>query len=126
MWGQYVGEDRTVLACRVMKEDPWCRRCGCQGVARDTVIRHLAHESYGWRPTILHVSVRRYRCRTCSHVWRQDMGKATADPRAKLSRAAVRWALAGLVVHHLTVARIADALAVSWNTEPVNFSVYAG
>ena len=39
-----------------------------------------------------------------------------ADPRAKLSRAAVRWALVGLVVHHLTVARIAQALGVSWNT----------
>ena len=39
-----------------------------------------------------------------------------ADPRTKLSRAAVRWALTGLVVHHLTVGRIADALAVSWNT----------
>ena len=29
-----------------------------------------------------------------------------ADPRAKLSRAAVRWALTGVVVHHVTVARI--------------------
>lgn len=39
-----------------------------------------------------------------------------AQPRAKLSRAAVRWALTGLVVHHLTVARITQALGVSWNT----------
>ena len=39
-----------------------------------------------------------------------------ADPRAKLSRAAVHWALTGLVVHHLTVARIAQALGMSWNT----------
>jgi len=39
-----------------------------------------------------------------------------ADPRAKLSRAAVRWALTGLVVHHVTVARVAQALGVSWNT----------
>ena len=48
-------------------------------------------------------------------MWRQDMSQA-ADPRAKLSRAAVRWALTGLVVHHLTVARISQALGVSWNT----------
>ena len=48
-------------------------------------------------------------------MWRQDMSQA-ADPRAKLSRAAVRWALTGLVVHHLTVARVAQALGVSWNT----------
>ena len=41
---------------------------------------------------------------------------AAADPRAKLSHSAVRWALVGLVVHHLTVARIAQALGVSWNT----------
>ena len=48
-------------------------------------------------------------------MWRQNM-RAAADPRVKLSRAAVRWALVGLVVHHLTVARVADVLAVSWNT----------
>ena len=37
-----------------------------------------------------------------------------ADPRAKLSRAAVRWALTGVVVHHVTVARVAQALGMSW------------
>ena len=104
-----------VLACRIAGEDRWCRRCGCQGQSRDTVIRRLAHEPYGWRPTILHVSVRRYRCPECAPVWRQDMSQA-ADPRAKLSRAAVRWALTGVVVHHLTVARISQALGASWNT----------
>ena len=95
-----------VLACRITGEDRWCRRCGCQGVARDTVIRRLAHEPYGWRPTILHVSVRRYRCPECAHVRRQDMSQA-ADPRAKLSRAAVRWALTGVGrTHALTSRRI--------------------
>jgi len=33
-----------------------------------------------------------------------------------LSRAALRWALTALVVQHLTVARVAEALAVAWNT----------
>ena len=42
--------------------------------------------------------------------------EALGDPRAKLSRAAVRWALTGLVVHHLTVARIAQGLGVSWKS----------
>ena len=92
--GQRIEADHAVLACRITGEDRWCRRCGCQGEARDTVVRRLAHEPYGWRPTILHVSVRRYRCETCAHVWRQDMSQA-ADPRVKLSRAAVRWALTG-------------------------------
>ena len=113
--GQRIWPDHAVLACRIAGEDRWCRRCGCQGICRGTVVRRLAHEPCGWRPTIVHVSVRRYRCPECAHVWRQDMSQA-ADPRAKLSRAAVRWALTGLVVHHLTVARISQALGVSWNT----------
>ena len=113
--GQRIEPDHAVLACRIVGEDRWYRRCGCQGICHDTVVRRLAHESCGWRPTILHVSVRRYRCQECVHVWRQDMS-AAADPPAKLSRAAVRWALTGVVVHHLTVARVAQALGVSWNT----------
>ena len=39
-----------------------------------------------------------------------------ADPRAKVLCAAVCWALTGVVVHHVTVARISQALVVSWNT----------
>ena len=85
---------------------------GVQGEVRDTVIRRPAHEPYGWRPTIVHVSVRRYRCQECAHASRQDMSQA-AQPRAMLTRAAVRWALTGVVVQHLTVARIAQALDVS-------------
>jgi hypothetical protein len=34
----------------------------------------------------------------------------------KLSRRGLRWALEGIVVQHLTVARVADGLGVSWNT----------
>ena len=67
--GQRVEADHAVLACRITGEDRWCRRCGYQGQSRDTVVRRLAHEPYGWRPTILHVSVRRYRCPECAHVW---------------------------------------------------------
>ncbi|MGE3845164.1 MAG: ISL3 family transposase, partial [Vicinamibacterales bacterium] len=107
--------DRAVLACRVVAEDGWCRRCGCEGAPRDTVIRRLAHEPLGWRPTTLEVTVRRYRCTGCGHVWRQDTTLA-AEPRAKLSRGALRWALVAIVCQHLTVARVAEALAVSWNT----------
>ena len=113
--GQHVEARRAVLACRVVAPDDWCHRCGSQGVPRDTVVRRLAHEPFGWRPTVLLVTVRRYRCSGCGHVWRQDTSKA-AEPRSKLSRAALRWALSGIVVAHLTVARVADGLAVSWNT----------
>ncbi len=113
--GQRLEPGRAVLACRVVEPDEWCRRCGCQGTAVGTVIRKLAHEPLGWRPTILEVTIRRYRCSGCGHVWRQDTSRA-AEPRAKLSRRGLRWALEGIVVQHLTVARIAEGLAVSWNT----------
>ncbi|WP_024287215.1 ISL3 family transposase [Cellulomonas sp. KRMCY2] len=112
--GQRVELGRAVLACRVVEPDAWCRRCGCEEAARDTVTRRLAHEPFGWRPTVLEVRLRRYRCSGCGHVWRQDASRA-AEPRAKLSRRALRWALEGLVVQHLTVSRIAEGLAVSWD-----------
>jgi len=104
-----------VLACRVVDDDGWCRRCGCQGAPRDSVVRRLAHEPLGWRPTTLEVTVRRYRCTHCGHVWRQDTSRAAA-PRAKLSRSALGWALAAIVCQHLSIARVAEGLAVSWNT----------
>jgi len=113
--GQRLEPGRAVLACRVSEPDEWCRRCGCEGVARDSLVRRLAHEPFGWRPTTLLVTVRRYRCIGCGHVWRQDT-TAAAEPRAKLSRGGLWWALEGIVVQHLSMARVADGLGVSWNT----------
>lgn len=63
--------------------------------ARDTVVRRHAHEPLGWRPTTLRVIVRRYRCSSCLHVWRQDTSRA-AEPRAKLSRRGLLSAAVGL------------------------------
>lgn len=113
--GQLVEPGRAVLACRVVESDHWWGRCGCQGVARDTVIRRLAHAPMGWRPTTLEVKVRRYRCAGCGHVWCQST-QAAAQPRAKVFRAGLRRALAGLVVQHLSMARVARGLGVSWST----------
>ena len=90
-----------MLACGVLGPDQWCRRCGGEGVPRDTVTRELAPEPVGWRPMTLVVTVRRYRCTGCGHVWRQDASLA-AEPGAKLSRRGLRWAL--------------DGLGVAWNT----------
>jgi transposase len=113
--GQRIEADRAVLACAVADPDRWCRSCGCEGAVRDTVTRRLAHEPFGWRPTTLVVTVRRYRCGHCGHVWRQDTTRA-AEPRARLSRRALRWALEALVIGHLSVSRVAEALGVAWNT----------
>jgi hypothetical protein len=116
--GQRVEPDCAVLACRVVGPDDsagWCRRCGREGVPHDSGTRRLAYEPFGWRPTTLLVTVRRYRRTGCGHVWRQDTSRA-AEPRARLSRRGLRWALEGIVVQHLTVARVADGLGVSQNT----------
>jgi transposase len=113
--GQRLEPERALLACRVLEPDRWCRRCGCEGTPRDTVVRRLAHEPLGWRPTTLVVTVRRYKCTGCGHVWRQDTSQA-AEPRAKLSRRGLRWALEAIVCQHLTVARVAEGLAGAWNT----------
>ena len=115
--GQRLDPGRAVLTCRVadVEVDRWCRRCGCEGHPRDTVTRDLAHEPHGWRPTTLVVTIRRYRCNDCGHVWRQDTTRA-AEPRAKLSRRGLRWALEAIVVQHLTVSRVAEGLGVAWDT----------
>lgn len=113
--GQRLEPDRAVLACQVVQPDQWCRRCGCEERPRDTVVRRLAHEPLGWQPTTLEVVVRRYRCSGCGYVWRQDT-TAAAESRATLSRRALRWALEKIVVQHLSVARVAEGLAVAWDT----------
>lgn len=77
-------------------------------------MRKLAHEPFGHRPTTLMVRVRRYQCSGCRRVWRQDTDLA-AQPRAKISRRGLRWALEGVVVDHLTVSRVAAGLGVSWS-----------
>lgn len=113
--GQRLTPDRAVLACRLTGTDPWCRRCGCEGEPRDSVPRRLAHEPLGWRPTTLLVAVRRYACTGFGHMWRQDTA-AAAEPKAKLSRRALRWALEAVVCFHLSMSRVAQGLGVSWAT----------
>ncbi len=66
--GQFIEPGRVVLECWVTADDRTCRRCGRPGVLRDSVTRRLAHEPMGWRPTVLLVWVRRYRCEGCGHV----------------------------------------------------------
>ena len=51
-------------------------------------------------------------------MWRQDTNKA-AEPRARISRRGLRWALEGIVCQHLTVARAAEGLGVSWHTATI-------
>ena len=64
---------------------------------------------------MLEVTLRNYRCTGCGHVWRQDASRA-AEPRAKLSRRGLRWALEGIVHQHLTMARVTEGLGGAWHT----------
>lgn len=63
---------------------------------------------------MLEVLLRRYRCTGGGHEWRQDCGVA-AQPWAMLSRWGLRWPLVVDVYEHLTFARVAEGLGVSWN-----------
>ena len=113
--GQRLEPDRAVIECRVAAPEPWCRGCGSQGLSRGTDARLLAHEPFGHRPTTLLVRVRRYKCSGCGRCWREDL-TSVAPGRTKLSRGALRWALEGIVLDHLSVSRIAAGLGVSWHT----------
>ena len=113
--GQLLEPGRAVIECRVTEPDPWCGKCGAEGTPRDTVVRRLAHEPFGHRPTTLLIRVRRYRCSWCRLVWREDTSQA-APERAKISRGGLRWALEAVVIDHLTVSRTAANLGVSWHT----------
>ena len=115
--GLHLTAERAVIECRmpIGFEDPFCRACGAQGVSRGTVARRLAHVPVGWRPTQLVVCLRRFACTHCRRVWRQDTS-ALAQPRARLTRAAVEWGLRALALECVSVSRIAAALGLSWHT----------
>ena len=103
--GRRLGPDRAVPARRVVGPGQWCRRCGCEGVPRDSAIRRPAHEPFGWRPVVLEAALRRHRCTGCGRAWRQDAGRA-AEPRAEPSRRGLRWALEGVMHRHPTAAHV--------------------
>ena len=90
-------------------EDSFCRYCGTQGVACGTVVWRLAHVPVGWGPTQLLVRVRRFACTHCRRVWRQDTS-TLAEPRARLTHAAVEWGLRALALEAMSVSRVAAAL----------------
>ena len=77
--------------------------------------RRLAHVPVGWRPTQLVVRLRRFACTHCRRVWRQDTS-TLAEPRARLTHAAVEWGLRALALECMSVCRVAAALGISWHT----------
>ena len=78
-----AGSSRTILVAPSLRPGRSSSRHGP---------RTMVHAPLGWRPMMLQVRVRRYRCPDCCTVWRQDIAAAAAS-RTKLSRDAVLWAL---------------------------------
>ena len=77
--GQRLEPGRAVLACRVVDTDKfarWCCSCGCEAAPRDSVTRGWRISRWGWRPTTLLITIRRYRYTGCGHVSRQDTSRA--------------------------------------------------
>ena len=83
--GQHITGHKAILECRPNTADDWCRRCGGHGIIRDTVVRQLAHEPFGHRPTTLHIRLRRYKCIECGRVWRQDTTAPDLHSRGRFS-----------------------------------------
>jgi len=42
--GQLIEPNSAVIECRLAETDPWCRKCGAEGVVRDSVTCRLAHD----------------------------------------------------------------------------------
>ncbi len=113
--GQYLHKKHAIIECRITKKPEPCSKCGDLGSPRGSVSQRLAHVPFGQRPTTLLLRIRRWRCANCKHFWLEDSTRA-APPLSKLSHGAIRWALAAIVVDHLSVSRVADHLNVSWHT----------
>ena len=80
--GQRLEPDRAVLAGRVVEDDlgdRWCRRCGCEGAPRDSVVRRLAHcTSPGFN--LARTTLRWVASRRCQTETRSSAGSAARNP----------------------------------------------
>lgn len=114
---QQIDAALAVLQCdlQVAPGEQFCSCCGAQGLKRGTLRRRFYHVPFGFRPTLLVVRLFRWRCQACGRVWSQDTTRI-ATARAKLTHDAIAWGLRALVGEHMSIARIAKALGVRWNT----------
>lgn len=112
---QQVWSDKTVLSCIPSLSDRTCPGCGGQGSWHDTFTRWFTHLPVGRAVTKLKVSAPRYRCRGCARVWRHRP-QTVAQPRSKLTRSAVWWALQEVVLDHSSVSAVAAVLKTAWGT----------
>ena len=105
-----------MLACRVVEPDDWCRRCGCQGVPGEDGEQGVAARAVRVAP--YHAGAHRAPLPLQGVLARVASGhhRCGAAGGPKISRAGLRWGLVGIVVGHLSMARVAEGLGVAWNT----------
>ncbi|TRY17154.1 ISL3 family transposase [Tessaracoccus rhinocerotis] len=112
---QQVWPDKTILFCKPTLPDNTCPDCGRLGGWHDTFSRWFTHLPVGRAATKLQVSAPRYRCRNCGKVWRHRL-RTVAEPRSKLTRSAVWWALQEVVLDHSSISAVAAVLQSAWGT----------
>ncbi|AQP46229.1 ISL3 family transposase [Tessaracoccus aquimaris] len=112
---QQVWPDKTILYCAPVLPDSTCPACGATGGWHDTFTRWFTHVPVGRSSTKLQVQAPRYRCRGCGKVWRHRL-KTVAQPRSKLTRSAVWWALREVVLDHCSISAVAAVLQTAWGT----------
>lgn len=113
--GQRLDPDRVVLAYRALEPVGWCWACGCQGstaghggaLAGALAVGVAPNDAAGEGPLL-----RMHRVRS-GVAPRHDQGCLGG---VKVSHRGLGWALSGIVVRHLTVARMAEGLGMGWNT----------
>lgn len=116
--GAAIAANFTSIECRPVENDPRCPTCMQPGRLRDHVDRVLTDLPVVGHPTRLRVRVPRFTCTDdgCEvTIFRQRIDRVAA-PKASTTRRCARWILQRLAVDKMSVAAIARALGLGWNT----------
>ncbi|MDF3313761.1 ISL3 family transposase, partial [Rhodococcus sp. T2V] len=116
--GAAIAENLTHIECRPVEHDPRCPTCLQPGRLRDHVDRILTDLPVVGHPTRLRVRIPRFTCTddTCEvAIFRQRIDTVAA-PKASTTRRCSRWILGRLANDKMSVAAVARALGVGWNT----------
>ena len=110
------GREVLVFETRLVEPRCWCSVCGCAGRSRGSRSRLLTHCPNGPRPVKLLVRLLRYACADCGTYWSERVPEALAASGAKLTVAAINWALVSVVLDALSINAVARNLGAAWNT----------
>ncbi|MGV0875497.1 transposase family protein, partial [Mycolicibacterium sp. XJ879] len=116
--GAAIADELTWIDCGPVEHDPTCPKCGEPGQLRDHVERVLTDLPVVGHPTRLRVRLPRFICtvdRCTVTIFRQRTDRVAAA-KASTTRRCARWILQRLAIDKMSVAVIAKALGLSWNT----------